>query len=530
MDEETRTSIEVALAYTDDYNENTLSFVNNIKTSEGGTHEAGFKMGLSKAILQYIDNNIKTKESRPISEDIKEGLIAVVSLKMSEPLFEGQTKSKLGSSYARTLVSKLVYDKIHQFLEENPNEAKIIANKALLAAKAREASKKARELTRKKDNLSVGTLPGKLADCQSKDPLESEIFLVEGDSAGGSAKQGRDRVFQAILPLKGKILNVEKSHLSKILKSEEIKNMITAFGCGIQESFDIERLRYHKIIIMTDADVDGSHIQTLLMTFFYRYLRPLIEQGHVYIAQAPLYKYKKGKTEIYLKDSVALDHFLIEHGINSVDIEGIGKNDLMNLLKVARHYRYTLLELEKRYNLLEVLRFLIETKDALNLDMKVLGKSILEKLEGLNYQILRSFATEESLHLHAQTPKGLVEFNLDDNLFKEVLFEEANYTYQKLMEYNLDFLENKDILSFLEEVENYAKKGANIQRYKGLGEMNPNDLWETTMHKENRSLIKLKIEDLEKTDAVFSLCMGDEVEPRRAFIQAHAKDVKQLDV
>ncbi|EKE89637.1 DNA topoisomerase (ATP-hydrolyzing) subunit B [Helicobacter pylori] len=530
MDEETRTSIEVALAYADDYNENTLSFVNNIKTSEGGTHEAGFKMGLSKAILQYIDNNIKTKESRPISEDIKEGLIAVVSLKMSEPLFEGQTKSKLGSSYARALVSKLVYDKIHQFLEENPNEAKIIANKALLAAKAREASKKARELTRKKDNLSVGTLPGKLADCQSKDPLESEIFLVEGDSAGGSAKQGRDRVFQAILPLKGKILNVEKSHLSKILKSEEIKNMITAFGCGIQESFEIEKLRYHKIIIMTDADVDGSHIQTLLMTFFYRYLRPLIEQGHVYIAQAPLYKYKKGKTEIYLKDSVALDHFLIEHGINSVDIEGIGKNDLMNLLKVARHYRYALLELEKRYNLLEILRFLIETKDALSLDMKVLEKSILEKLEGLNYQILRSFATEESLHLHAQTPKGLVEFNLDDNLFKEVLFEEANYTYQKLMEYNLDFLENKDILAFLEEVENHAKKGANIQRYKGLGEMNPNDLWETTMHKENRSLIKLKIEDLEKTDAIFSLCMGDEVEPRRAFIQAHAKDVKQLDV
>ncbi len=215
MDEETRTSIEVALAYADDYNENTLSFVNNIKTSEGGTHEAGFKMGLSKAVLQYIDNNIKTKESRPISEDIKEGLIAVVSLKMSDPLFEGQTKSKLGSSYARALVSKLVYDKIHQFLEENPNEAKIIANKALLAAKAREASKKARELTRKKDNLSVGTLPGKLADCQSKDPLESEIFLVEGDSAGGSAKQGRDRVFQAILPLKGKILNVEKKPFIK---------------------------------------------------------------------------------------------------------------------------------------------------------------------------------------------------------------------------------------------------------------------------------------------------------------------------
>ncbi|AFI04047.1 DNA topoisomerase (ATP-hydrolyzing) subunit B [Helicobacter cetorum] len=530
MDEETHTSIEVALAYADDYNENTLSFVNNIKTSEGGTHEAGFKMGLSKAILQYIDNNIKTKESRPVSEDIKEGLVAIVSLKMSEPLFEGQTKSKLGSSYVRPLVSKLVYDKIHQFLEENPNEAKIIANKALLAAKAREASKKARELTRKKDNLSVGTLPGKLADCQSKDPMESEIFLVEGDSAGGSAKQGRDRVFQAILPLKGKILNVEKSHLSKILKSEEIKNMITAFGCGIQESFDLEKLRYHKIIIMTDADVDGSHIQTLLMTFFYRYLRPLIENGHVYIAQAPLYKYKKGKTEIYLKDSVALDYFLIEHGINSVSVEGIGKNDLMSLLKVVRHYRYVLLELEKRYNLLEVLRFLIETKDALALDTKILEKSILEKLESLNYQVLRSFATEESLHLHVQTPKGLVEFNMDDNLFKEVLFEEASYTYQKLMAYNLDFLEDKDILAFLEEVENHAKKGASIQRYKGLGEMNPNDLWETTMHKENRSLVKLKIQDLEKTDAMFSLCMGDEVEPRRAFIQAHAKDVKQLDV
>ncbi|HIS09231.1 MAG TPA: DNA gyrase subunit B, partial [Candidatus Scatomorpha intestinipullorum] len=283
--------MQIALAYNDGFDEKVLSFVNNIRTIDGGTHESGFRMGLTRVITNYIEANAnaREKDSKITGEDIREGLVAIVSVKVVDPQFEGQTKGKLGSSFVRPIVQKLTFEKLTKFFEENPNEAKAIMQKALLAARGREAAKKARELTRKKETFSVGTLPGKLADCQSKDPSISEIYLVEGDSAGGSAKQGRDRVYQAILPLRGKILNVEKSRLDKILKSKEIKNLITALGCGIGEDFDISKIRYNKIIIMTDADVDGSHIQTLLMTFFFRYLRGIIESGYLYIAQPPLY-------------------------------------------------------------------------------------------------------------------------------------------------------------------------------------------------------------------------------------------------
>ncbi len=313
-------NVDIALLYNSSYVEVFYSFVNNIKTPEGGTHESGFRAGLTRAIVNYINLNAaqREKDIKITGDDVKEGLIAIVSVKVPEPQFEGQTKSKLGNSYVKPIVQKLVYEKLVKYFEENPIEARAIMNKTLAAARGREAAKKARDLTRRKDAMSVGTLPGKLADCQSKDASICELYLVEGDSAGGSAKQGRDRVFQAILPLRGKILNVEKSRLDKILKSDEVKNMITALGCGIADEFDEEKLRYHKIIVMTDADVDGSHIQTLLLTFFFRFLRPVVENGYIYLAQPPLYRYKKGKKEIYLKDDKAMNEFLIKNGIENI--------------------------------------------------------------------------------------------------------------------------------------------------------------------------------------------------------------------
>ncbi|CCB79628.1 DNA gyrase subunit B [Helicobacter bizzozeronii CIII-1] len=522
--------VEIALAYNEGYSEQMFSFVNSIRTPEGGTHESGFRMGLSRAILNYIQENAnaREKEAGVVQEDIKEGLLAVVSARILEPQFEGQTKAKLGSSFVRPVVAKLVYEKMAKFFEENPSVARAIMQKALLAAKGREAAKKAKELTRKKDNLSVGTLPGKLADCQSKDPKECEIYLVEGDSAGGSAKQGRDRVFQAILPLRGKILNVEKSHLSKILKSEEIKNMITAFGCGVGQEFNLEKLRYHKIIIMTDADVDGSHIQTLLMTFFYRYLKPLIENGHVYIAQPPLYRFKKKKIEKYLKDEKELNHFLIEHGIDSVEIEGMGRNDLLDLLKTLSAYRSLLQELEKRPILMEVLRYLIE-QGGKDLPLSTLALKLQEHIIKVGYRILTQQVLEDSLHFFVQTKLGLVEILIDHALFSDPLFLEAQNLFAKIKDFNLDALE-VDGLEFLAQIEERAKQGAYIQRYKGLGEMNPEQLWETTMAVNNRHLLRVSLEDEQKANDAFNLLMGDEVEPRRAYIQAHAKDVKNLDI
>ena len=523
--------VDFALLYNETYSENLLSFVNNIKTPDGGTHEAGFRAGLTRAITNYItaNANAREKDTKITGDDIREGLIAVVSVKVPEPQFEGQTKGKLGSSYVKPIVQKITFEVLCKYFEENPNEAKAIMNKALLAARGREAAKKARDLTRKKDNLnSVGTLPGKLADCQSKDPSESEIYLVEGDSAGGSAKQGRDRVFQAILPLRGKILNVEKSRLDKILKSEEIKNMITAFGCGIGDEFDASKLRYHKIIIMTDADVDGSHIQTLLLTFFFRFLTPIIENGNVYLAQPPLYRYKKGKKEIYLKDEKALNEFLIETGIENEDFEGIGNNDLIDYLKLISAYRSVLNELKKRFNLLSAIRYMIENPDIISKDFKELFEIIKTELETQNYNILNSYVNEDEIRIYVQTPNGLEELIINDTLFVNPLYVEAVHIYSKMRERDIDL--NGDPLEVLENIEKNGKKGAYIQRYKGLGEMNPDQLWETTMNPENRRLLKIDVKDMQSASDIFELFMGDEVEPRREYIQAHAKDVKHLDV
>ncbi|WP_270968535.1 DNA topoisomerase (ATP-hydrolyzing) subunit B [Campylobacter upsaliensis] len=529
--DEDNVNVEIALLYNDTYSENLLSFVNNIKTPDGGTHETGFRMGLTRVITNYVEANAsaREKDNKITGEDVREGLIAIVSVKVPEPQFEGQTKGKLGSSYVRPIVNKASFEYLSKYFEENPIEAKAIMNKALMAARGREAAKKARELTRKKESLSVGTLPGKLADCQSKDPSESEIYLVEGDSAGGSAKQGRERAFQAILPLRGKILNVEKARLDKILKSEQIQNMITAFGCGIGEDFDLTKLRYHKIIIMTDADVDGSHIQTLLLTFFFRFMNELVANGHIYLAQPPLYRYKKGqKREIYLKDEKALSEFLIEVGIENSNYEGIGLNDLKDFLKIVAAYRSVLKDLEKRFNVISVIRYLIENPDFIKNSNEELFKIIKAFLEKQGHNILNSYLSENELRIYVQTESGLEELIINDDLFSHPLYTEASYIFTKIKERELNF--ERDILDILDEVEKNAKKGAYIQRYKGLGEMNPEQLWETTMDPSIRRLLKITIEDAKRADDTFNLFMGDEVEPRRDYIQAHAKDVKHLDV
>ncbi len=523
--------VDIAMLYNTSYHEKLYSFVNNIKTPDGGTHEAGFRAGLTRAIVKYVNNNAaqREKDTKITGEDVKEGLIAVVSVRVPEPQFEGQTKGKLGSSYVRPLVQRMVNEYLTKYFEENPIEAKAIMNKALAAARGREAAKKARDLTRRKDTMTVGTLPGKLADCQSKDASISELYLVEGDSAGGSAKQGRDRVFQAILPLKGKILNVEKSRIDKILKSDEITNIITALGCGIGEEFNEEKLRYHKIIIMTDADVDGSHIQTLLLTFLFRFLKPLLERGYVYLAQPPLYRYKKGKKEIYLKDDRALSEYLIQNGIESIEDKELGAKDMLELFKVVSAYRSVLKELEKRFHVIEVVQYLIENPDIIALKGEALYEHLAEYIHSLDYNILNKKITEDEVHLYIQTFDGLEEIRINDMLFANPLFTEAVYINDKIKEWELDKT-NRELLDMLDQIEKNAKKGAYIQRYKGLGEMNPEQLWETTMDPENRRLLRIAIEDAEAASDTFVLFMGDEVEPRRNYIQTHAKDVKHLDV
>ncbi len=524
--------IDIALLYNTSYSETFFSFVNNIKTIEGGTHESGFRAGLTRAVTNYKNHNAaqREKDVKISGDDVREGLIAIVSVKVPEPQFEGQTKGKLGSSYVKPLVQKTTYEMILKYFEENPIEAKIIMNKALSAARGREAAKKARDLTRRKDSMSVGTLPGKLSDCQSKDASISELYLVEGDSAGGSAKQGRDRVFQAILPLKGKILNVEKSRIDKILKSEEIKNMITALGCGIGEEFNSEKLRYHKIIIMTDADVDGSHIQTLLLTFLFRYLRPLIEEQYVYIAQPPLYRYKKGKKEIYLKDDKAMNEFLIETGLTNMNIQGIGIRDAIEFFKIVAAYKSVLKELEKRFSMIEIIRYMIENPDIIKNNNQKLFEIIKEYIKTLGYNILNFKITDEEIHLFIQTKDGLEELTINDILFTNPLYEEAIYIHSKIKERDEGIFGDRDLISILDDIEKNAKKGAYIQRYKGLGEMNPEQLWETTMDPQNRRLLRVNIDSFDIASDTFSLFMGDEVEPRRNYIQDHAKDVVHLDV
>jgi len=523
---------DIALMYNDSYEEKLASFVNNIRTPNGGTHEAGFRAGLTRVISNYNTQNgaAKEKDVKISGDDTSEGLIAIVSARVPEPQFEGQTKGKLGNTYVRPLVQKQTYEILQKYFEENPIEAKAIVSKSLMAARGRDAAKKARELTRRKDSMSVGTLPGKLADCQSKDASICELYLVEGDSAGGSAKMGRDRVFQAILPLKGKILNVEKARLEKILKSDEITNMITAMGCGIGEEYNEEKLRYHKIVIMTDADVDGSHIQTLLLTFFFRHFKDVVEKGYLYLAQPPLYRYKKGKKEIYFKDDRQMNDFLIDNGVESLEIKSVGYSDLAAFFKMVDHYAGSLEALNRRYALVNLIRHLVENPDLISLGANDLFIKIEEFLSSIDNNILtKSINIERNeIHIFVQTQGGMEELLINDDLFTTPHFTEANYVFNKIKEWDLNF--DNDIVQELENIKDYAKKGAYIQRYKGLGEMNPDQLWETTMTPENRVLLQVTIDDAEVASDAFTLFMGDEVEPRRNYIETHAKDVKHLDV
>ncbi len=561
--------IAFALQYNEGYSENVFSFVNNIHTVEGGTHLSGFRSSLTRIINEYIKNNniSKHKDISVGGDDIKEGLTAVLSVKIPHPQFEGQTKTKLGNSEVEGIVRSVVGETLATFFEENPKTARAICEKCVGAAVAREAARKARDLTRRKGALEGGGLPGKLADCQEKDSSKCEIFLVEGDSAGGSAKQGRDRVFQAILPLRGKILNVEKAPLVKILSSDTIRDLIAAVGTGVGEGeggFDISKLRYHKIILMADADVDGQHISTLLLTFFYRQLKPLIEAGHVYLAQPPLYKVKKGKSEQYLQTEDQMQQWLMKEGLASVTVTDTVKNtaltqeQLSDLLKILREVEDTLAKLEvKNITLADFLAFLAEGRVPVYRTPLQSGGYRYFYTEQEYRDFENQYMEEKRAELEADgvdtalvsndslVPEHQSLFEFGKLLACEKKMEVFGFTFK-----NYPTVENEkdrvsplfkvnngktDVLVYslaelLHAVKEAASSGATIQRYKGLGEMNPEQLWETTMDPAKRKLIQVKINDAADTEQAFTMLMGDRVEPRRDFIQSHALEVKNLDI
>ena len=532
-DEQARLEVDVAIQYHDGYNETVFTFANNIHTIEGGTHLSGFRAALTRTLNAYARSTgmVKEKDPLPSGEDFREGLTAIISVRVGEPQFEGQTKTKLGNSEVESFVTQAVNEQLGIWLEEHPAEAKRIVNKGIQAQQAREAARKARDLTRRKGALSSGSLPGKLADCRSKDVASTELFLVEGDSAGGPAKQGRDSAIQAVLPLRGKILNVEKARIDKILNHDQIQYVISALDCGIgNDEIDPAKCRYGKIIIMTDADVDGSHIQTLLMTFFFRFLRPIIEKGYLYLAQPPLYRYKKGKNETYLKDDKALNDFLIERGIDAVESTTMGDKDLVELFKLVAYYQMTLRELDKRFALAEVLRYMIENPDVMGRSNKELAKALEKHIADLGYNILNKSVEEERLHYYVQTNEGLEELIIDDNLFTNPHYNEALYIHDRIKERLTDEFADRDLLELLEQILASARKGAYIQRYKGLGEMNPEQLWETTMNPDTRHLLQVRVEDAVVADEIFTVLMGDQVEERRRFIEEHALMVENLDI
>ena len=538
--------VEIAMQYSDAFNETLFSFANNINTIEGGTHLSGFRSALTRTVNSYAKTNklIKDEKQSMSGEDIREGLTAVISVKIPDPQFEGQTKTKLGNGEVEGIVQQIVNDELGSCFEENPSIARTVIDKAVVAARARMAARKARDLARRKGALESGGLPGKLADCSSREPERTELYIVEGDSAGGSAKQGRDREFQAILPVKGKVINVEKARLDKVLANEEIRTMITAIGTGIGlDDFNLEKARYHKIIIMTDADVDGAHIRTLLLTFFYRQMRQLIENGYIYIAQPPLYKVTRRKREEYVESDAHLTQILLDLGADGILLEDATGTLLKNTgeLRVLLEH---LVEMEGVANLLRRRGILLE--------------------EYLREQDPQSGAFPRYVaYLNKQGDEPNIRFALDDHQLKSI-FENTDlperhdeiFSAKSLQEaverlkedgFSADQLVGDETIRFqlndkgakieisglmdlLQAVRTLGRKGMNIQRYKGLGEMNPDQLWETTLNPENRRMTKVVLEDAVKADEMFTILMGDEVEPRRQFIQNNALHVTNLDI
>ena len=553
--------VEIAMQWNDGYAENVFSFANNINTMEGGTHLIGFKSALTRTINSYaIDSGQLKKDDENLQgEDVREGLMAVISVKVPEPQFEGQTKTKLGNSEVKGIVEALVNERLSNYLAEHPADAKKIVMKGVEAARVREATRKAKDLARRKGALDSGSLPGKLADCQERDPALSEIYLVEGDSAGGSAKQGRDRRNQAILPLKGKILNVEKARFDKMLSSQEIRLMITALGTGVKEDYDAAKLRYHSIVIMTDADVDGSHIRTLLLTFFYRQMPDLVEKGHLFIAQPPLYKVKRAKQERYIKDETGLEDYLIEIGTEDIRVRtssngnGLTGQPLQAFIKKVLRWEKLMAVAARKRRSRSVLEALLLEQD---FSEETLGDE----------KALKKFQTDLESYINLVAPDEaplscLLEEDPEHNCFKlfcatrsngtglrtvidrelltSVEYKELKRLFGELMSpgsppYSVENGEQKAKLRSFTELAGYilegGKKGQYIQRYKGLGEMNPEQLWETTMNPETRVLLQVRVEDAVEANDIFSTLMGDEVEPRRKFIEEHALTVKNLDI
>ncbi len=559
--------VEVAMQYTDSYNESILSFANNINTHQGGTHLTGFRNAITRVLNDYARANkiLKDSEQNLSGDDVREGLTAIVSVKIENPEFEGQTKEKLGNSEVMGCVQDVVKEKLQEWLEFNPKLARLIIEKTLQAQRAREAARKARELTRRKSVLENSTLPGKLADCSNREPEKCEIFIVEGDSAGGSAKQGRNRMYQAILPLRGKILNVEKARLDKIYANNEIQSMVQAFGITIsknEDEFNLEKLRYHKIIIMTDADVDGAHIRTLLLTFFFRYAKPLIENGYVYIAQPPLFKVTQGKTSEYLYDEHALDKMLKERGIKSLSLSDKTKSKtktgdelaelIANMSTFYKAYNNPILNIIPSVVLRGLIRSDVKAEDftdqaKMTEVVEYLSHYLADHAENYNITEAKNYKVE--LKYNPEVAKYAIQLELFENehemitanIIKSNEFKRLKNSYPLIRDYLIEeeeklILESEngeiEITSFeqLQKiVDDRGQKGLQIQRFKGLGEMMPQQLWETTMDPETRTLLKVNLEDAMMCDQLFDVLMGDKVEPRREFIEANAVYATNID-